>query len=303
MRRLEEEGLSAGEESRERAFLVGVELKSRSGDPNAAFSFSLLASMGELAELARTAGLNVVGADSQSLLEPNPRSYIGSGKVREVRSAMKALRCQTVIVDEELSPGQQRNLEVSFGGEEAGIKSACEHQGRDLAGRAGARDLPPAALDQTVDAPGAPVRRLWKIWRGGASWTGREADRGRSPSSPRPHQRPEQGARRDPAPPANAAQEAPQGRHPGHCARRVHQRGQEQRAQRTDQGGSAERGHALRHAGPDHSTRAAPGAAGPPGRALHGHGGLHPEAAHAAHRGVPSDAGGSEGSGRHRARD
>jgi len=122
MRRLEEEGLSAGEESRERAFLVGVELKSRSGDPNAAFSFSLLASMGELAELARTAGLNVVGADSQSLLEPNPRSYIGSGKVREVRSAMKALRCQTVIVDEELSPGQQRNLEVSFGGEEAGIK-------------------------------------------------------------------------------------------------------------------------------------------------------------------------------------
>ncbi|CAM9699904.1 unnamed protein product, partial [Phaeothamnion confervicola] len=84
--------------------------------------FSLEESLGELSELAGTAGLEVVGSTYQRVLEPNPRTYIGTGKVKEIRRAMRALDCKTVILDEELSPGQQRSLETEFGGEEAGIK-------------------------------------------------------------------------------------------------------------------------------------------------------------------------------------
>lgn len=76
----------------------------------------------ELSELAGTAGLEVVGSTYQRVNMPNPRTYIGSGKVREVRRSMQALGCCTVILDDELSPGQQRNLENEFGGEAAGIK-------------------------------------------------------------------------------------------------------------------------------------------------------------------------------------
>ncbi|CAM9561768.1 unnamed protein product, partial [Discosporangium mesarthrocarpum] len=84
--------------------------------------FTLEESMAELSELAGTAGLEVVGSTYQRVLEPNPRTYIGTGKVREIKSAMDNLGVCTVIFDDELSPGQQRSLEVEFGGEKAGIK-------------------------------------------------------------------------------------------------------------------------------------------------------------------------------------
>lgn len=44
--------------------------------------FSLEESMAELSELAGTAGLEVAGSTYQRVLEPNPRTYIGTGKVR-----------------------------------------------------------------------------------------------------------------------------------------------------------------------------------------------------------------------------
>ena len=49
-------------------------------------------------------------------------STVVLAKVREIKSAMDQLDICTVIFDDELSPGQQRNLEVEFGGEAAGIK-------------------------------------------------------------------------------------------------------------------------------------------------------------------------------------
>lgn len=47
--------------------------------------FSLEESMAELSELAGTAGLEVAGSTYQRVLEPNPRTYIGTGKVRWCR--------------------------------------------------------------------------------------------------------------------------------------------------------------------------------------------------------------------------
>ncbi|XP_074279393.1 uncharacterized protein LOC141604795 [Silene latifolia] len=96
----------------EKAYLVGVEQKGVKVD-----SFGIEDSLDELAQLADTAGLQIVGCTHQKLAAPNPRTYIGSGKVAEIKSAIHALDVETVIFDDELSPGQLRNLEKAFGGD------------------------------------------------------------------------------------------------------------------------------------------------------------------------------------------
>ncbi|GMN35615.1 hypothetical protein TIFTF001_005414 [Ficus carica] len=98
----------------EKAYLVGVE---RKGDTENAFGIE--ESLKELVQLADTAGLMVVGSTYQKLASPNPRTYIGSGKVAEIKSAIHALGVETVIFDDELSAGQLRNLEKTFGGDVA----------------------------------------------------------------------------------------------------------------------------------------------------------------------------------------
>ncbi|GIW13084.1 MAG: GTPase HflX [Tepidiforma sp.] len=72
-------------------------------------------SLDELAELARTAGAEVVARFTQRLDHPNPATYIGSGKVQEVVEAIRAHGANVVIFDDELSPSQQRNLEKALG--------------------------------------------------------------------------------------------------------------------------------------------------------------------------------------------
>lgn len=91
---------------------MGVERKGETSD-----SFAIEESLKELAQLADTAGLMVVGSTYQKLASPNPRTYIGSGKVAEIKSAIRAFEVETVIFDDELSPGQLRNLEKAFGGD------------------------------------------------------------------------------------------------------------------------------------------------------------------------------------------
>ncbi|XP_064973753.1 uncharacterized protein LOC103974028 isoform X3 [Musa acuminata AAA Group] len=96
----------------EKAYLVGVECKGTEDN-----TFSIEESLQELAQLADTAGLSVVGSTYQKLANPNPRTYIGSGKVAEIKSAIHALDVETVIFDDELSAGQLRNLENAVGGD------------------------------------------------------------------------------------------------------------------------------------------------------------------------------------------
>ncbi len=72
-------------------------------------------SLEELAELARTAGAEVVGSTSQRLDHPHVATYVGKGKVEEVREAAREADANVVIFDDELSPSQQRNLEKALG--------------------------------------------------------------------------------------------------------------------------------------------------------------------------------------------
>ena len=69
------------------------------------------ASMAELALLAETAGSQVLDGLVQRRERPDPATYIGSGKVLELREVVLATGADTVICDGELSPGQLRQLE------------------------------------------------------------------------------------------------------------------------------------------------------------------------------------------------
>jgi GTPase len=94
---------------RARAFIVGIDLRS---DP------SLLTvddSLAELSLLADTAGLEVVGETSQKLDHPHPETFIGSGKVDEVKALVEETQAELVIFDNELSPRHLRELETRFG--------------------------------------------------------------------------------------------------------------------------------------------------------------------------------------------
>ncbi|TMA64203.1 MAG: GTPase HflX [Deltaproteobacteria bacterium] len=65
----------------------------------------------ELGRLADTAGVEVVGEAVQTIRRINPASFIGQGKVEEVRGRAEETKADVVIFDEPLSPAQQRNLE------------------------------------------------------------------------------------------------------------------------------------------------------------------------------------------------
>ena len=67
--------------------------------------------LGELRELARTAGVEPVAELVQHRDRPDPRTYVGKGKLEELKEAFKRSGAESLIVDDELSPVQQRQLE------------------------------------------------------------------------------------------------------------------------------------------------------------------------------------------------
>jgi GTP-binding protein HflX len=67
--------------------------------------------LGELRELARTAGVEPVGELVQQRAIPDPRTYVGKGKLQELKGAYDEARAEVLLVDDELEPSQQRALE------------------------------------------------------------------------------------------------------------------------------------------------------------------------------------------------
>ncbi len=95
---------------RERAVLAGLsaavmEPKERSSEQ----------SMEELAALADTAGADTVAMILQTRQSPDPRSFLGTGKVQEIREVVVNAQCDLCIMDNELSPSQARALEEILG--------------------------------------------------------------------------------------------------------------------------------------------------------------------------------------------
>ncbi len=71
-------------------------------------------SLEELMRLADTAGLRVLATLTQRVDRPNPRFYVGSGKLEELKSLLTAQDADVVVFDENLSPAQVRNLEKAL---------------------------------------------------------------------------------------------------------------------------------------------------------------------------------------------
>lgn len=90
---------------KERAILVGREIK------NTKRQWSLRSSLDELAQLADTAGVDVIGELTQRVERPSSTHYLGSGKTDELLALKSETGCDVIIFDDELSPRQQRNLE------------------------------------------------------------------------------------------------------------------------------------------------------------------------------------------------
>ena len=93
---------------RERIIVVGVSFPPHDDD-------EVDASLDELALLVDTAGADVVGRVVQRRDRPDPATFIGSGKVDEIRELAEATDCDTVVFDDELTPAQQFNLEKQLG--------------------------------------------------------------------------------------------------------------------------------------------------------------------------------------------
>jgi GTP-binding protein HflX len=89
--------------SAEKALLVGIEFPREK------------LSMRELERLADTAGAKAVGELTQKRDKPDPRYFIGSGKVEELKALAAARGANLAIFDHELSPSQTRNLEDALG--------------------------------------------------------------------------------------------------------------------------------------------------------------------------------------------
>ena len=108
----------------ERVVLVGLDLPAAASAPagaraaspgapwpGAAPSQDAETSLAELAALAQTAGSEVLDAVIQRRDHPDPATYLGSGKARELAETVAAVGADTVIVDGELAPSQRRALE------------------------------------------------------------------------------------------------------------------------------------------------------------------------------------------------
>ena len=85
----------------ERGFVLGVFAKGADGADELA----------ELRELARTAGVNPVAELTQNRDRPDPKTFVGKGKLAELKSEYAESRAEVLLVDEELTPTQQRALE------------------------------------------------------------------------------------------------------------------------------------------------------------------------------------------------
>jgi len=107
-RRDQQQGITT-EQPRERAVVVGIHL------PDAwAGGLGGEADLDELALLADTAGADVVGRLDQRRHRPAPRTFLGKGKLEELKELVADTEATVVILDNDLSPAQGRNIEAEL---------------------------------------------------------------------------------------------------------------------------------------------------------------------------------------------
>ncbi|MFB6215291.1 MAG: GTPase HflX, partial [Candidatus Bipolaricaulia bacterium] len=104
-------GKRARVKAKERAILVGVDLT----HPREEELWSTDESLKELASLAETAGVKIADRLVQRRSNPDPKFYLGKGKVEEIKELASELGVQVILFNDELRPAQARNLEEKTG--------------------------------------------------------------------------------------------------------------------------------------------------------------------------------------------
>lgn len=94
------------ENPEEKAILVGLSVNQEE---------DIKESLAELAELAETAGLKVLGSVSQNRAKADKSFFIGKGKAQELNLLRQSYDANVIVLDDELTPAQQRNLEQLIG--------------------------------------------------------------------------------------------------------------------------------------------------------------------------------------------
>lgn len=89
---------------KERAVLVGIVSQSQSDSQTKEY-------LDELEFLVKTAGAETIKTFTQRIDKPNPKTFVGSGKINDIRDFVKKEDIDIVIFDDELSPSQLRNIE------------------------------------------------------------------------------------------------------------------------------------------------------------------------------------------------
>ena len=111
----------------------------RSPEPERGFVLAVLGQgadvddeLAEVKELARTAGVEPVGAIVQHRARPAQRTYVGKGKLEEVKERYRESGAESLLVDDELDPAQQRFLENALDTRVTGLFSAIQVKGSPL---------------------------------------------------------------------------------------------------------------------------------------------------------------------------
>ena len=251
--------------------------------------------LGELRELARTAGVEPVAELVQQRASPDPRTYVGKGKLEELKQAYEAANAEVLIVDDELEPAQQKALENALTARVVDrTQLILDIFAQHAKSAEGKLQVELAQLEYNlprmrghVAAPRAPRRRHRRPRR-----RRRHARPGRVAARDRPADRAPQDLAAQAAPqggrqaPRDAAEGARGQRHAHGGARRLHERRQVDAPERAHGLGGERREPALRDARPDDTRLRARRQALP----RHRHRRLHPQAADAARRGLRVDA-------------
>ena len=182
------------------AYLVGLDIrreryKTLAGNAERGAAWTLDDSLDELKRLCDTAGLDVRGRCCQAVQHPSAATFVGSGKLEEIRDSVEALapggdgggvffpplarprlapqalRIETVVFDDELSPAQQRNLQSALGVQ--ALDSSCGRAARPCLSSAGGGRLSPLLLSPPPDSPRDPSHPCLTSRRASRSSTGR----------------------------------------------------------------------------------------------------------------------------------
>ena len=141
------------EQKKERVILVGISLSDAEDVDQ---------SLDELEELARTAGAECVGRVIQKRELIHPGTYVGKGKLDEIRDLLWETEADGIICDDELSPAQIGNLKDEL---HTKVRSRWSLPSYSIA----SRDLPDMVHHfqglEEVSVPEVPAKRSWR-------WTG-----------------------------------------------------------------------------------------------------------------------------------